>query len=43
MKENRSLTFETTTWSKIDELRGDVPRSRFCEKVLVALIEKESD
>lgn len=34
MKQIRSISFEENLWSKIDEKRGDVPRSRFLEKII---------
>ena len=34
MKLQKSLTPENSLWDKIDIKRGDVSRSRFCEKIL---------
>ena len=34
MKQIRSISFEGNLWSRIDKLRGDVPRSRFIEKII---------
>ena len=34
MKQIRSVSFEENLWSKIDEKRGDVPRSRFLERIV---------
>jgi len=29
------MTFEEDTWQKVDKLRGEIPRSRFLEKIVV--------
>ena len=34
MKLQKSSTLENSLWEKIDIKRGDVSRSRFCEKIL---------
>jgi len=39
MKTPRSMTFEEDTWKKIDSVRGDVPRSRFLEKIVIGKLE----
>jgi len=40
MKTQRSLTFEENIWGQIDELRGDIPRSRFVEKLVIGGLEE---
>lgn len=34
MKTQRSLTFDESTWLSIDDIRGEIPRSRFIEKIV---------
>ena len=35
MKTARTMTFEEMLWQKIDVIRGDIPRSRFIEKIII--------
>jgi len=35
MKINRSVSLEFDLWKKLDELKGDVPRSKFLSKIIV--------
>jgi len=35
MKISKSITLEEEIWDKIDELRIDINRSRFIEKILI--------
>jgi len=34
MKYQRSINLEHSVWEKLDSLKGDVPRSKFVEKII---------
>ncbi|MGI0026563.1 MAG: hypothetical protein ACREAD_01805 [Nitrosopumilaceae archaeon] len=38
MRLPKSITLDESTWAQIDNLRGDVPRSRFLEKLVIKSI-----
>ena len=44
MKTARTMTFEEALWQKIDVVRGDIPRSRFIEKIVInTLVTQKND
>jgi len=36
----KSLTLAKQTWERVDSLRGDIPRSRFVEKLVIGGLEE---
>ncbi len=43
MKIAKSMTFEKIIWEKIDEIRGDIPRSRFIARIVETFLGEKNE